>query len=162
MHVTPEEIWVAVGFVAFVGVVIYYKVPGMVAGMLDKRSAEIKAKLEEAQQLRDEARELYAEYERKLQDAAKEASDIVAQAQADAKVMADEARAAMEASLDRRAKLAKEKIEQARIAAEREVRRAAVDVASKAAERLIAQSLDASRSSALVDRAIKDLQGKLN
>lgn len=162
MHVTPEEIWVAVGFVAFVGVMIYYKVPGMVAAMLDKRSAEIKAKLDEARQLRDEARELYTEYERKLRDAEKEAAEIVTQAEADAKVMAQEARAAMEAALDRRAKLAKEKIDQARIAAEREVRRAAVDVASKAAESLIAQSLDASRSSALIDRAIKDLDGKLN
>jgi F-type H+-transporting ATPase subunit b len=162
MHVTPEEIWVAVGFVAFVGILIYKKVPGMVTALLDKRSVEIRTKLDEARQLRDEARELYADYERKLRDAQKEAADIVAQAETDAKVMARESRDAMEVALDRRAKLAKEKIEQARIAAEREVRRAAVDVASKAAERLIAQCLDASKSSALIDRAIKDLPGKLN
>ena len=162
MHVTPEEIWVAVGFVAFVGVLIYKKVPGMVAAMLDKRSAEIKAKLDEARQLRDEARELLNEYERKLRDAQKEAADIVAQAESDAKVLAREAREAMETALARRAKLAEEKIAQAEATALREVRQAAVEVAAKAAERLIAQSVDASKDAALVDRAIKGLHGKLN
>ena len=162
MHVTPEELWVAAGFVAFVAVVIYKKVPAMLTAGLDKRAAEIKAKLDEAQQLRDEAKELLASYEKKLREAQTEAADIVAQAEADAKVMAKEAHDAMEASLARRAKLAEDKIAQAEATALREVRRVAVDVAAAAAERVIAESLDASRSNALIDKAIKDLPGKLN
>jgi F-type H+-transporting ATPase subunit b len=162
MHSTPEEIWVAIGFVAFIAILIYKKVPGLLAAGLDKRSAEIKAKLDEARQLRDEARELVATYEKKLREAQKEAADIVAQAEADAKVLAKEAHDNLEAALVRRAKLAEEKIAQAEAAAVREVRKVAVEVAARAAETVIAQSLDPARADALVDRAIKDIHGKLN
>ncbi len=75
MEFTPEELWVAVGFVAFVALLIYKKVPAMVTASLDKRSAEIKAKLDEAQQLRDEAKELLASYEKKLREAQTEAAE---------------------------------------------------------------------------------------
>ena len=144
------EIWIAVGFVAFLGILVYYKVHQKVTAMLDARSAEIKAKLDEARQLRDEAK------------AQQEAADIVAQAETDAKVLAKEAHDNLEASLARRAKLAEEKIVQAEATALREVRQAAVDVAAKAARNLITETLNATRSKAVVDQAIKDLHGKLN
>jgi F-type H+-transporting ATPase subunit b len=156
------EIWIAVGFVAFLGILVYYKVHQKVTAMLDARSAEIKAKLDEARQLRDEAKELLASYEKKLREAQQEAADIVAQAETDAKVLAKEAHDNLEASLARRAKLAEEKIVQAEATALREVRQAAVDVAAKAARNLITETLDAAHSKALVDQAIKDLHGKLN
>lgn len=156
------EIWVAVGFFAFLAILVYYKVHQKVTAMLDARSAEIKAKLDEARQLRDEARELLNSYEKKLREAEQEAADIVAQAQTDAKVLAKEAHDNLEASLARRAKLAEEKIAQAETSALREVRQAAVDVAAKAAGNLIAETLEPARSKALIDQAIKDLHGKLN
>ncbi|HKJ73558.1 MAG TPA: ATP F0F1 synthase subunit B [Alphaproteobacteria bacterium] len=162
MHVTPEEIWVAFGFLAFIGILIYLKVHIKMAAGLDKRSVEIKAKLEEAQALRDEARELLSTYEKKLRAARQEAADIVAQAEVDAKVMAKEAHESLEASLTRRAKLAEDKIAQAEATALREVRKVAVEVAAAAAEKLIAENLSASQADALVDSAINDLPAKLN
>jgi F-type H+-transporting ATPase subunit b len=162
MHASPEEIWVAFGFLAFIGILIYMKVHRQITAGLDKRSTEIKTKLDEARQLRDEARELLTSYEQKLRDAQKEAADIVTQAEADAKILAKEAHDNMEAALARRAKLTEDKIAQAEATAVREVRRVAVEVAAKAAESLIAQNLDTAHAEALVNRAIKDLQGKIN
>jgi F-type H+-transporting ATPase subunit b len=73
-----------------------------------------------------------------------------------------ESMAALEASMSRREKLALEKIAQAEAAAAAEVRREAVEVATAATRRLLAQALTDERSTALVDQSIKELDRKLH
>ena len=58
------EFWVAVGFFLFVGVLVYYGVPQKMIGALDSRSTRIKAELDDAWRLRDEAEALLADYRR--------------------------------------------------------------------------------------------------
>ena len=94
--------WVALAFIAFIGVAIYFKLPGMIAKQLDDRSAQIAQDLEDAQRLREEAQALYADYKRKTENATKEAADIVAQAKSDSEEMVKEAKAALEVALERR------------------------------------------------------------
>ncbi|MEL4382914.1 hypothetical protein, partial [Shewanella algae] len=57
--------WVFVGFVLFVGLVLYLKVPGKIAGLLDERSAKIAKDLDDAKRLREDAIKLLAEYQAK-------------------------------------------------------------------------------------------------
>ena len=71
------EIVVAIGFVIFVGVLIYFGVPGMVTRMLDARAVRIKQELDEARALRDEAQTLLAGYERRQKEVKAQAEDIV-------------------------------------------------------------------------------------
>lgn len=59
---------VSIGFVVFIGILLYYKVPGLLGRMLDNRAAQIKAELEEARALRDEAKAVLAAYEKKQKD----------------------------------------------------------------------------------------------
>ena len=59
---------VSIGFLVFIGIILYYKVPAKITGMLDARAAQIKAELEEARNLRDEAKALLASYERKQKE----------------------------------------------------------------------------------------------
>ncbi len=47
---------VSIGFIVFIGILLYYKVPAKITGLLDGRAAQIKAELEEARALRDEAK----------------------------------------------------------------------------------------------------------
>jgi len=86
------ETWVAVAFVIFVGIMIYYGVHTMIVGALDQRSARIRGELDEARRLKDEAAALLAEYRRKQQTAEREAAQIVAGAKAEADRLAVEAR----------------------------------------------------------------------
>ncbi|MEO8668407.1 MAG: hypothetical protein ABI399_07825 [Bauldia sp.] len=72
--------WALVALVLFFGVLIYMKVPGTLAGSLDKRAADIRKELDEARRLREEAEALLAEYQRKARDAASEAAQIIDQA----------------------------------------------------------------------------------
>ena len=56
---------VLIAFIVFIGVLFYFKVPGMIGGMLDKRADDIKSELDEARALREEAQTILASYERK-------------------------------------------------------------------------------------------------
>ena len=90
------EFWVAVSFVGFVGVVIYFKAPAMIAKALDERAERIKAELDEAQRLREEAQALLAEYQRKRRDAETEAEEIITLAREEADRYSKETRATLD------------------------------------------------------------------
>ncbi len=87
----PES-WVLVAFILFVALMVYLKVPAMVAKMLDERSAKIAKDLDEARKLREEAQALLDSYKSKRSEAEQQAAGIVAQAKADAEEYAEEAR----------------------------------------------------------------------
>lgn len=155
------EFWVAVAFVVFV-VAVFKPAAAAITGALDARAARIRHDLEEAARLRNEAQALLADYERKRAEAAKEAAAIVAHAKTEAERLAAEAQNELEAALKRREQLALQRIAQAETTAMNEVRAAAVDVAIKAAARLIAEKLNEPQADALVDQVIADLPGRLH
>ena len=70
--------WVGAAFLLFIAILFYFKVPAMLPGALDDRSAKIAEDLEQARQLREEAQALLATYERKQRDALSEAEEIIA------------------------------------------------------------------------------------
>lgn len=157
---TPE-FWVLVAFVVFV--VLVWK-PGQKAvnQMLDDRAEKIRADLEKAAKLREEAQALFAEYQRKQRDALKEAEGIVASAKAEAERLSAQAATDLEASLKRREQLALQRIAQAEQQAMADVRAAAVDLAMAATQKLLTDKLDTARHEALIEGAIKELPAKLN
>jgi len=154
------EFWVAVGFV-FLVVGIARPVSRMMGSALDARADKIRATLQDAEKLREDAQRLLGEYERKSRDAMRESEDILAQARSAAERMAVEAEAALVIAMQRREQLAIEKIAQAEAEALQAVRTAAVDIAVAAARRLIGERLGAERSSALIDAAIREVPAKL-
>jgi F-type H+-transporting ATPase subunit b len=156
------ELWVAIGFVAIIAIFIRQGVPRMVATMLDARAAAIKAELDEARRLREEAMLLLESYRAKAESAEKEAAAIVADARAESDRFATESRKQLRSQLDRRTQLAHEKIAQAEAQAMAEIRALAADTAVAAAERLIAARLGAGRAAALVAQSVKDVSDKLN
>jgi len=154
--------WVFVGFVLFVGLVLYMKVPGKIAGLLDERSAKIARDLDDAKRLREDAVKLLAEYQAKQQNALKEAEAIVAQAEDEAKRLMAGAETELKASIARRQAMAEAKIAQAEAEALRQVRVAAVDLAVAAAEQVLRGELSGPRATQVVDQAIADVGGRLN
>jgi F-type H+-transporting ATPase subunit b len=155
------EFWLAIAFALFVGL-LARPVGRKIADALDGRSKKIETEIEEAARLRDEAQALLASYQRKSREALKEAEDILANAEAEAKRLAEDAAAELAASLKRREQMALEKISQAEARAVEDVRNAAVDVALAATRELIQKNLDGSKATALVDAAIGELPKKLH
>ncbi len=154
--------WVFVGFVLFVGLVLYLKVPGKIAGLLDERSAKIAADLDDAKRLREDAIKLLADYQAKQQNALKEAEAIVAQAEDEARRLVAGAEDELKAAIARRQAMAEAKIAQAEAEALRQVRVAAVDLAVAAAEQVLRSELTGPRAAEVVDQAITDVRGRLN
>ena len=155
------EFWILVAFVAVI-ILLWKPASRAITKALDDRALKIKSDLERAAKLRTDAQALLAEYQQKQKDALKEAESIMAQAKADAERMAVQAQADLEAALKRREQMALQRIAQAEQQALADVRAAAVDIAIAATGKLLAEKLDAAKQDALVEGAIKELQGKLN
>lgn len=155
------EFWVAL---VFVGVVALFYRPAMkaVGANLDARSAKIRAQIEEARKLREEAQALLAEYQRKQREAMAEAEKIIAAARAEAVRLKADAEKDLEFALERRKQQALERIAQTEAQAIAQVRNTAIDVALAAAEKLIQGGLDHGKKQALADKAIAELPGRLN
>jgi F-type H+-transporting ATPase subunit b len=156
------EFWVAVSFVGFFLVLLYYKVPALIAKALDDRAAAIRKELDEARRLREEAQSLLADYQKKHRSAGQEADAIVEQARREAQLYAQETRAALAETLERRTRQAEDKIARAEAQAVDDVRAAAVDMAIAAAEKVLREKASGAAGAALIDDTIRSLESKLN
>jgi len=156
------EFWVAVAFVIFVGVLIYYRAHKMAIDAIDARRDRIQAELDEARRLREEAQALLELYRRKQQEAEREAADILAGAKTEADRLAVEAAAKMEEVLARRTKMAEAKIDQAETQALADVRAAAAEAAVAAAEVILKETVRGKLADDLLAKGIAELKGKLN
>ena len=90
---------VLIAFIVFVGILIYMKVPAKLTGMLDARAATIKAELDEARALREEAKSILATYERRQKEVQEQADRIVSQARDEALAAAAQAKTDLKASI---------------------------------------------------------------
>jgi len=153
---------VLIAFAVFVGILVYFKVPGILTGMLDQRAETIRKELDDARALREEAQTLLAEFERKQKDVQEEAQRIVAQARADAEAGAAEAKKELERTIARRLKAAEDQIASAEEAAVREVRNSAAQVAVAAAADVIRTQLGPEDSARLIDESLSVVDARLH
>jgi F-type H+-transporting ATPase subunit b len=156
-----SEFWVLVAFVIAISFLVY-KTWGGALSALDQRSAKIKTELDEAQRLAEEAQKSLAQYQLKQRDALKESEAIIAQARAEAGRFVAQARLDLAAALDRRRRMAIERIALDETEAVAEVRNQAVEVAVAAVRRILARDLDAKTRSGLLDQAIATLPETLH
>lgn len=153
---------VSIAFLLFLGVLVYFKVPGMIGGQLDKRADAIQQDLVEARSLREEAQTLLASYERKQAQVQEQADRIVEAAKADAQAAADQAKADLEKSIARRLAAAEDQIASAEAAAVKDVRDRAIAVAISVARAEMARQLSGSDATAMIDASIEEVGAKLH
>jgi F-type H+-transporting ATPase subunit b len=156
------EFFVLLGFLVFVGVLIYFGVHRMVLKGLDARGEAIQAELDQASRLRAEATALLASFEKKTAEAEANAAAIVAEARAQAEQLAKDAAERMNEFIARRTKQAEAKIAFAEAQAAADVRAAAADHAAKAAEVVLKDQMQGSGGADLVAREIAGIKTRLN
>lgn len=161
-HLDNTDMIVLISFLIFVGILVKFKVPGMLMGMLDKRAVGINSDIEEAKALREEAQTLLASYERKQREVQEQADRIVANAKDEASRAAEQAKADLKTSVARRLAAAEDQISSAKDAAIRDVRNQAATVAVAAAQDVIAKQTTAADASKLIDDAIAEVGAKLH
>lgn len=153
---------VGVALVLFLALLWYMGVHKLIFKMLDDRAEGIRTDLNEARKLREEAQELFADFERKQKDVEGQAEEIVAHAKAEAEAAATRAKADIAASIERRLKAADEQIALAEQQAVNEVKDTAVAVAVAAASDVLKSKLGANDAQGLIDKAIKDVGARLH
>ena len=161
MLLEPET-WVAVAFVILMGGFAWLGVHRTVLTALDHRAERIRAELDDARRLKEEAAKVLAEYKAKRATAEREANDIVTNAKAEAERIAAEAKTKMEDFVARRTKTAESKIALAEAQAVADVRAAAADAAVRAASTILSQSVKGPLADDLLTKGIAEVRQKLN
>jgi F-type H+-transporting ATPase subunit b len=154
--------WAAVAFVLLMVGFGYLGVHKKVTEALDHRAARIKAELDDARRLKDEAQKLVAEYRTRRESAVKEAEEIIAGAKSEAERIAAEAKTRMEDFVVRRTKMAETKIAQAEAQAIADVRAAAADAAVSAASKILSDTVKGQTADTLLTQGIAEVRQKLN
>lgn len=154
--------WVAMAIITFFLLLVWKKIPAMIGKMLDTKVSEIAAQLDNAQTLREEASALLAKYQRDQRDAENVAADMISHAEAEVKLLAGEAKVNVTQMIERRTKLAEQKIAQAEVNAVKEIQQVAVQAASAAARELISANMKKADHNALIKTAIDKLENQLH
>jgi len=155
------EFWVAVAFVVTI-LLIAWKGGRPMLKTLDDRAAKIRAELDMAEKLREEAQHLLADYQRRQRDAVKESEAIIAQARADAESLIADSRTRLDETLARREQLAMERIAQAEAHAQAEIRGEAAQLVVAASREILSKQLEGAPGASLVEAAISDLPKHLH
>ena len=156
------ETWVAIAFVILMGVFAWLGVHRTMFTALDHRAERIKAELDDARRLKDEAAKVLAEYKARRASAEREAEDIVTNARAEAERIAADAKTKMEDFVARRTKTAESKIALAEAQALADVRAAAAEAAVTAATTILSQSVKGQVADDLLAKGIAEVRQKLN
>ncbi len=149
--------WVSVAMLVLILIMVWKKVPGLITGGLDNKIAEIKQQLDEAKALRAEAEDLRNEYAAKIGSAERDAEAMLLGAQREADTILEKAEADSKAMVERRKRMAEDKIAAAERDAIAEVRANAAKAATAASRKLIAEKVDAEASAKLADEVIASI-----
>jgi len=163
MHLLQNaEFWVAIGLLIFVGILVYAKVPAMAMAALDARGIKIKAELDEAVRLREEASHLLDQIKAQRLETEKLAAEILESAHAEADRLRAEAKTKLAETIKRRQDLAERKIAIAEAQAAADVKAAAADLATQIAEQVLVARVKDLKADPLVDSAVAQMAGRFS
>ena len=134
--------WVAISFVLFVGVLLYFKVPQKIFTTLDESINKIKKDVEEAEKLKEEAKNILSDYEAKLDKSKIEIDLMIKNAQKESESNIIKINDQFHKIFENRKKMAEEKIKQMKLQATKDIKNYSVEVAIIALEKIIKNSID--------------------
>ena len=134
--------WVAISFVLFVGVLLYFKVPQKIFASLDESINKIKKDIEEAEKLKEEAKNILSDYEAKLDKSKVEIDLMIKNAQKESESNIIKINDQFHKIFENRKKMAEEKIKQMKLQATKDIKNYSVEVAIIALEKIIKNSID--------------------
>ena len=153
--------WVAVSFLIFIGILIYFKIPQMVNEQLNKMIFDIKNEIEESEKLRTESKTLLDNAQNKLDLANSESKKIIDQVKKDSEKLVIEMNEKFHKSSEIKKILAKTKISQMKEAALKDIKDTSVKIAIASVKKIISTSVDKSKIDALFQKNLEDTKTAL-
>ena len=156
--------WVAVSFLIFVGLIFYIKVPQKIGRSLDESIKKIKEEIDNAEKLKDEAKNILGEYESKVGKSKEEIKNLIHKAEKQAEANIIKTNEEFHNIVENRKKAAEEKIKQMKTQAIKDVKNSSVDIAIRSVEKIIKNSIDKKKLDKIyissIDEAKKILKNK--
>lgn len=153
--------WVGVAFVVFLVILVFAGAHSFAWKALGDAGDKVRAQLDEANRLREEAQALLARIEADRKASEKLSAEILANAEDQARRMQVEAQERLAEQIERRGQLAERRIATAEAQAAAEVKAAAGELAAQMAEQVLAARIAGAKSDPLIDAAIGQMAGKL-
>ena len=160
--VFDSTFWVAISFIIFFGILFYFKIPQKVNDLLSKMISDIKKEIDESEKLRKESKDILDKSKIKLESANKETKQILENAQKDAENLIIEMNEKFHKSSEIKKNLAKNKIDQMKMGAIKEIKNTSVKIAVDAVKKVISSSVDKSKLDSLFDKNLKETKEELN
>ena len=148
--------WVTISFFIFLGILIYFKIPQKIKEALEQNILNIKNQIGEAEKLKEEAKNILTEHEKKISNSKNEVKEMINKANEDAEKNVIRTNENFHNFMENRKKNAEERIRQIRIQAEKDIKNASVKIAIESVEQLIKNSLDKSELDKIYSSSIEE------
>ena len=148
--------WVTVSFFIFMGILIYFKIPQKVKEILEQNILSIKNQIDEAEKLKEDAKNILTEHERKISNSKREVKEMISKANEEAEKNVINANKAFHNFMENKRKNAEERIRQLKNQAEKDIKNASVKIAIESVEKLIKNSLDKSKLDKIYSSSIEE------
>ena len=153
--------WVAISFILFIGLLVYFKIPQKVNEMLNQLISNIKNEINESEKLRNEAKALLDNSQSKLDSASKETNKIIEKAKKDSENLVIEINEKFHKSAEIKKKLAETKITQMKEAAIKEIKDTSIKIAVSSVKKIISTSVDKNKLDAIFEKDLEEAKTEL-
>ena len=148
--------WVMVSFFAFIGLLIYFKIPQKIKTTLDENIINIKKQIDEADKLKEDAKNILTDHEKKISNSKSEVKEMINTANEEAEKNVIKTNQDFHNLMENRKKNAEERIKQLKNQALKDIRNASVKIAIESVEKLIKNSLDKSKLDKIYSSSIEE------
>jgi len=148
--------WVTISFFIFLGILVYFKIPQKIKESLEQSIYNIKTQISEAEKLKEDAKNILAEHEKKISNSKSEVKEMINRANEEAEKNVIKNNEVFHNFMENRKKNAEERIKQLKNQAEKDIKNASVKIAIESVEKLIKNSLDKSKLDKIYNSSIEE------
>ena len=148
--------WVMISFFVFVGLLIYFKIPQKIKTTLDENIINIQKQLDEADKLKEDAKNILTEHEKRISNSKVEVKDMISKANEEADKNVIKTNQDFHNLMDTRKKNAEERIKQLKNQVLKDIKNASVKIAIESVEKLIKNSLDKSKLDKIYSSSLEE------
>ena len=148
--------WVMISFFAFIGMLLYFKIPQKIKNSLEENINNIKSQIDEANKLKEDSKNILTEHEKKISNSKAEVKQMINKASEEAEKNVIKTNKDFHYLMETKKKNAEERIGQLKNQALKDIKNASVKIALESVEKLIKNSLDKSKLDKIYSSSIEE------
>ena len=148
--------WVAISFFIFIGLLIYFKIPEKIQKILDENINNIKNQINDAENLKEEAKDILSDHEKKISNSKREIKILLDKANEKIEKNIIKVNKELHFTMENRKKNTEERIKQMKEQALKSIKNTSVKLAIQSVERLLKNALDKSKLDRLYKSSIEE------